>query len=127
MEMGVLSKLDLQNFLDDFDPKKHGRFGGYLVARKAITLAQLDQALLQQQGVHTEVKFGDLPSLQGIENFLADFDPKRDGSVGEFMASRKAVTPKQLSHLLQQQSTHGAAVEITHADEPPSLEMVSTS
>jgi Tfp pilus assembly protein FimV len=124
MEMGALSKPDLQNCLDNFDPKRHGRFGGYLVARKAITLAQLDQALLQQQGVNTEVKSGALPSLQGIENFLADFDPKRDGSVGEFMASRKAVTPEQLSQLLQQQSIRGAAAETPHANEQPSLDKV---
>ncbi len=50
IEMGVLSEQDLQRCLDDFDPKKHGRFGGYLLARKVITLAQLDQALLQQSG-----------------------------------------------------------------------------
>lgn len=119
-EMGLLSKQDLQNCLDDFDPKKHGRFGGYLVARKAITLAQLDQALLQQQGVDTEAKPDTLPSLQDMENFLADFDPKRDGSVGEFLASRNAVTPEQLSHLLQQPSSHPAAAE-TPQTEAPSL------
>lgn len=41
-------------------------------------------------------KPGPLPSLQYTENFLADFDPKRDGSVNEFLASRNAVTPEQL-------------------------------
>jgi tetratricopeptide (TPR) repeat protein len=116
MEMGILSKQDLQEYLDDFDPKKHGRFGGYLVARKVITLAQLDQALLQQQGVDTEVKPGSMPSLQEMENLLADFDPKRDGSVGEFLASRK-VTPEKLGQLLQQQSNHGAAAQTPQADD----------
>ena len=111
LEMGVLSKQDLQNCLDDFDPKKHGRFGGYLVARKVITLAQLDQALLQQQGIHNEVKAGALPSLQEMENFLADFDPKRDGSVGEFLASRNAVTPVQLSQLLQRQPAQATTTD----------------
>jgi hypothetical protein len=118
--MGILSKQDLQNCLDDFDPKKHGRFGGYLVARKAITLAQLDQALLQQQGVGNEVKSGPLPSLQAMENFLADFDPKRDGSIGEFLASRN-VTPEQLSQMLPQLSSQKAEVQTQQADAPPSL------
>jgi hypothetical protein len=117
IEMGVLSKQDLQNCLDDFDPKKHGRFGGYLVARKAITLAQLDKALLQQQGVHTEAKPGVLPSLQEMENFLADFDPKRDGSVGEFLAARNAATPEQLSQLLQGSSKPEIAAPIKKPEE----------
>ncbi len=118
LDMGVLSKQDLQNCLDDFDPKKHGRFGGYLVARKVITLAQLDQALLQQQGLHKEEKAGSLPSLQDMENFLADFDPKRDGSVAEFLASRNAVTPGQLSQLLQRQTSQVSAAETAPANKP---------
>jgi len=113
LDMGVLSKQDLQNCLDDYDPKRHGRFGGYLVARKVITLAELDEALLQQQGIHSEIKAGALPSLQEMENFLADFDPKRDGSVNEFLASRNAVTPVQLSKLLQQQSSQVSISEPT--------------
>ena len=126
IEMGVLSKQDLQNCLDDFDPKKHGRFGGYLVARKAITLAQLDQALLQQQGVHNETKSGALPSLQDMENFLADFDPKRDGSVGEFLASRNAATPEQLSKLLQHQPSQEKPIETQQADDLPPSNKTST-
>lgn len=120
LDMGVLSKQDLQNCLDDFDPKRHGRFGGYLVARKVITLAQLDEALLQQQGIHSDIKTGSLPSLQEMENFLADFDPKRDGSVNEFLASRNAVTPVQLSKLLQQQPSPPPAPEPSpESAEPP--------
>ena len=111
MEMGALSAEELKNCLVAFDPKKHGRFGGYLVARKAITLAQLDQALLQQQGVVDEAKPGALPSLQEMESFLADFDPKRDGSVAEFLASRQAVTPDQIGKLVQQHSTQSEAAE----------------
>ena len=126
MEMGLLSKQDLRNCLDDFDPKKHGRFGAYLVARKAITLAQLDQALLKRQGDSTEAKPGTLPSLQEMENFLADFDPKRDGSVGEFLASRKADTPEQLGHLLQQQTGHGETAAAPQAEEPPPLDREAT-
>ena len=124
-EMGVLSKQEITKYLDEFDPKKNGRFGGYLVARKAITLAQLDQALLQQQGVNPKVKPGALPSLQGIENFLADFDPKRHGSVSEFLASRNAVTPEQISQLLQQQSTHGLTDESNPMANKNNLNIIS--
>ena len=49
IEMGVLTEQDVQSWLDDFVPILHGRFGGYLLAHRVITLAQLDQALLLQQ------------------------------------------------------------------------------
>lgn len=104
MEMGILSEQDLQNCLNDFDSKKDGRFGGYLVKRKVITLAQLDQALLQQQGVGNEAK-PEVPSLQDLEYIVADFEPKRDGSIGEFLASRNASTPEQLRQLMRRQSS----------------------
>lgn len=126
IEMGVLSKREIQIYLGDFDPKKHGRFGGYLVARKAITLAQLDQALLQQQGVNVEAQPGALPSLQDIENFLASFDPKQHGSVGKFMAAHNVVTPEQLSQVLKRQSSGGAAVT-TQATPSASHNSVSAS
>jgi len=107
VEMGILSRRDMLGYLDEFDPRKHGRFGGYLVARKAISLAQLDRVLLQQQGVGADVKPVELPSLQNIENFLADFDPKRHGSVSEFMASHNAGTPEQLGQLFRQPPVEG--------------------
>ena len=37
-----------------------------------------------------------LLSLQEMENFLADFDPKRYGSVNEFLTWRNGITPEQL-------------------------------
>lgn len=126
IEMGVLSKREILKYLDEFDPKKHGRFGGYLVARKAITIAQLDQALLQQHGVHAEVKSGDLPSLQDIENFLANFDPKQHGSVAKFMASHN-VTPEQIGQLLRQPSNRGATAKPLQAVGQPSFDKISTS
>ena len=49
IEMGVLTEQDVQSRLDDFVPVLHGRFGGYLLTHRVITLAQLDQALLLQQ------------------------------------------------------------------------------
>ncbi|MES1982744.1 MAG: tetratricopeptide repeat protein [Pseudomonadota bacterium] len=47
--MGALSVEEMHQCLADFDSKLHGRFGGYLIARKMITLAQLNEALLLQQ------------------------------------------------------------------------------
>lgn len=112
IEMGILSKRELLGYLDGFDPKKHGRFGGYLVARKAISISQLDQALLQQQGLNSEEKPIKLPSLQEIEQFLADFDPKRHGSVSEYMALHDAATPEQFDQVLREQSTSEAAERV---------------
>lgn len=118
IEMGILSQREILKYLDGFDPKRHGRFGGYLVARKAITIAQLDQALLQQQGVSAEVKPGGLPSLRDIEKLLVDFDPKQHGSVSKFLASRNIVTPEQMRQLLRQSSDQGATAKNTPADMP---------
>lgn len=99
IEMGALSAQDMKNCLADFKPKVHGRFGGYLISRKVITLAQLNQALLKQHGADTP---GVLPTLQDMESFLADYDPERDGNVGEFLVARKAITHDQLNNTLQQ-------------------------
>jgi hypothetical protein len=94
IEMGVLSKQDLQRCLDNFNLKIHGRFGGYLVARKVITLAQLDEALLLQQGAvehpHEQQQTAapaaaapdTPPQIKGMEDFLADFDLNKNDSAG---------------------------------------------
>lgn len=119
VETGVLSTHDVKTHLADFDPKRHGRFGGYLVTRKAITLAELDQALLQQQGVTMEKKPGTLPSLQDIEGFLAEFDPRLHGSVAEYMAEHNAATPEQLNHILRQQAGHGDTQSAPTDTTPP--------
>ena len=113
VDLGILSKRELLGCLDEYDPRRHGRFGGYLVARKAISISQLDQALLQQQGLDGGVKPIKLPSLQDIEHFLADFDPKRHGTVSEYMTQQHAATPEQLDQLLQQ-----SVQEVTAAPEP---------
>lgn len=106
VEMGVLSKQEVMKYLDEFDPRQHGRFGGYLVARKAITLGQLDLALLRQQDSgNIEAKLDDLPSLQEVEKLLGEFDPKQHGSVIKFLESRNIALPEQLGqYLLQQQN-----------------------
>ncbi|MBI4937727.1 MAG: hypothetical protein HY846_05850 [Nitrosomonadales bacterium] len=115
IETGALSKQEVLKYLDEFDPRQHGRFGGFLVARKAITLAELDQALLQQQGgSHVEAKPGNLPSLQEIEKLLDEFDPKQHGSVIKFLASRNIALPEQLSQFLLQQK------KLQAIDTPPS-------
>lgn len=49
VELGYLSVQDMENCLGEFDPKQHGRFGNYLLMRKMIHHAQLDEALLKQQ------------------------------------------------------------------------------
>jgi hypothetical protein len=99
MEMGALSKQDLQRCLDDFDPKTHGRFGGYLVTRKVITLAQLDQALLLQQGVGAEQKPEEEkpgpPPIKDMEDFLADFDLQQHESVAEPALTPVAAEPAE--------------------------------
>lgn len=119
VEMDALSVQDMKNCLADFDPKVHGRFGGYLISRKVITLAQLNEALLKQQGTDAGTKPGILPTLQDMENLLADFNPQRDGSIGEYLLSRKAITPEQLHKVLQQQSSSKAPAKTPQPSEPP--------
>ncbi|MBI3902051.1 MAG: hypothetical protein HY306_03780 [Nitrosomonadales bacterium] len=114
LEMGIMSENDLHHLLNDFDPKKDGRFGGYLVKRKIITLTQLDEALLQQQGIGGEAHPDHLPSLHELEDFMADFDPKKYASIGAFLASRNASTPEQLRQLLQQQTDSHETAEPHH-------------
>ncbi len=60
------------------------------------TPAQPLQEVLQSPAIRNEAKPAPLPALQEEENFLADFDPKRNCSVSEFLASRNAVTFEQL-------------------------------
>lgn len=49
---GVVTDLILQHYLSRFNPKNHGRFGGFLLKNKVITLGQLNRALMLQQSVH---------------------------------------------------------------------------
>ena len=127
IEMGILSQREVSTYLKDFDPVKHGRFGGYLVARKVITLEQLDLALLQQQGAETKTVPTPLPSLRDIESFLEGFDPKRHGSVAHFMASHNAVTPEQLGQLLQKQAKQKDTLTNAQPDEPLPFDRGSAS
>lgn len=115
LDMGALSTEKMAQYLADFDPKLHGRFGGYLISRKAISYAQLDEALRRQQGVGeetTSLRPGEMPTLQDMEKFLAGFDPKRDGSIADYLIARKALTPAQLEKFMQQQP------EATSAETP---------
>ena len=69
IELGYLSIQDLENCLGDFDPKQHGRFGNYLLTRRIINHAQLNEALLKQQAGNADglVSYG-LLHLQQDEN-----------------------------------------------------------
>lgn len=111
VEMGLLTEQDMEIYLAGFDRKQHGRFGNYLVSRRQISHSQLNQALLKQQD---DDGGGKLPTLHDMESFLADFDPKRDGSIGEFLLSRKAITEAQLNKVQHQQS--GSADSVPAAD-----------
>lgn len=49
IQLGHLSEQDMEHCLAEFDPKQHGRFGNYLLTRRMINHAQLNEALLMQQ------------------------------------------------------------------------------
>lgn len=50
VRMGVVTEPELEHVLADFDPKRHGHCGNYLVSSGLITKKQLHAALLQQLG-----------------------------------------------------------------------------
>ena len=50
VRMGVVTEPELEHVLADFDPKRHGHCGNYLVSCGLITKKQLHAALLQQLG-----------------------------------------------------------------------------
>jgi len=95
--MGFLTQKDLQKYLMEFEPEIHGRFGGFLVSHKVITIDQLDQALLGQQGIFVGIwEMNEIPSLQIVENFLEGFDPAIHGSVFRFLQAKCIFTAEQL-------------------------------
>lgn len=98
VELNYLSTHDMENCLGDFDPKQHGRFGNYLVMRKQVSYAQLGEALMKQQASNTALQSDSLPTLQQMEDLLKDFNPQRDGSVEEFLMSRKESVAEHLAH-----------------------------
>lgn len=74
IELGYLSAQDLQNCLGDFDHAKHGRFGNYLLTRRMINHAQLNEALLRQQTSGMDgVGSHRLSSLEKVAESLKDF------------------------------------------------------
>ena len=50
VRMGIVTEPELEHVLADFDPKRHGHCGNYLVSSGLITKKQLHAALLQQLG-----------------------------------------------------------------------------
>lgn len=117
VEMGALSEQDLLNCMAGFDPKRHGRFGEYLISQKMITDAQLNKALLHQQEVGVDSLSGTRVTLQDMEDFLAGFDPGRDGSIGEYLVSQGVITPDQFKGL-QQNSEAEPASPVFDLDKP---------
>jgi len=110
VELNYLSSRDIENLLKDFDPKLHGRFGNYLVMSKQVSYAQLGEALMKQQADSTSLQSDSLPTLQQMEDLLKDFNPQRDGSVEEFLMSRKILMP----------TTEGASKHVVKATGPES-------
>lgn len=90
VELGHISPEDMRNCLSEFDPKIHGRFGNYLLTKRLISHAQINDALLIQQDINSASKQNnELPSLQQVENILSGFDPAKDGSVEDFLMAHK--------------------------------------
>ncbi len=120
VDMGVLSEQELKKSMADFDPKIHGRFGGYLVARKLITHAQLSEALVLQQGIGEEAVSGTRLTLQEMEDLLSGFDPVRDGSIGEFLLLHGVITPEQFEKVMELESLEAESDDhVSDADESP--------
>lgn len=72
VEMGALSVEDMKNCLNDFDPKLHGRFGGYLVTRKVISHAQLSEALVYQQNTQPPLP----TAMQHVAEPVLEYQPE---------------------------------------------------
>ena len=88
VDAGVLSAEDMKQCLDNFDPKRDGRLGGYLVARKVITQEQLQQALRQQQSTEIATETpqpANPPPLHDIDRLLTDINPQPDKRLDEHM------------------------------------------
>ncbi|TAJ77402.1 MAG: hypothetical protein EPO42_10265 [Gallionellaceae bacterium] len=97
VELGHLSPEDMRNCLQDFDPKLHGRFGNYLLTKRMVSHAQLNEALLVQQGSgEAGLPEGGLPSLQQVESLLSGFDPARDGSVEDYLMAHQSDVAERL-------------------------------
>jgi hypothetical protein len=74
VESGALSLTDLNNCLSEYDPKVNGRFGNYLVSRKLISVEQLTNALLQQQGITPSKDISKQPPSAEIGALQAEED-----------------------------------------------------
>lgn len=122
VELGYLSLQDMQNCLNDFDSKQHGRFGNYLVMRRQITHAQLNEALLRQQEEEAQPLVGDaMPTLQQVEDMLKGFDPQRDGSVEAYLMTHRDDVAEQLAHAVETvpaAAETGQPAPVTEAERP---------
>jgi len=123
VELGHISPEDMRNCLQDFNPKHHGRFGNYLLSKRLVSHAQLNEALLiQQGGSDTGLPSEGLPSLQQVENLLSGFDPEKDGSVEDYLMAHQADVAERLEQAqaeLHRETEAPPLITTTAANELP--------
>lgn len=127
VELNYLSSQDMENCLKDFDPKRHSRFGNYLVMRQQVNYAQLGEALMKQQAGGSALQLDTLPTLQQMEDLLKDFNPQRDGSVEEFLMTHKKSIAEYLAHSIEsepQEQEEAQPVDIKDQDKYCSIDFV---
>jgi tetratricopeptide (TPR) repeat protein len=91
IELGYLSAQDMANCLGEFDPKQHGRFGNYLLTRRMINHAQLNEALLKQQSYDgSEMEAGE------AADWLAEDAAPNEGSTPEEVERHTSATPEHV-------------------------------
>lgn len=126
VELGYLSPEDMRNCLQDFDPKFHGRFGNYLLTKRLVSHAQLNEALLiQQGGSDTPLPAEGLPSLQQVENLLSGFDPEKDGSVEDYLMAHQVDVVERLKNTQSEDFTAVGEDTIRLKPEMPSPDKLS--
>ncbi len=107
IELGYLSLQDMENCLKDFDPKRHGRFGNYLVTRRQISHTQLNEALLIQQTDETDTAAA-LTAPAADKFTPMEFLSNTDASAPE-ASPVAADTPLLLEFSTDVKHTHGEA------------------
>ena len=91
IELGYLSAQDMANCLGEFDPKQHGRFGNYLLTRRMINHAQLNEALLKQQSYDgSEMEAGE------AADWLAEDAAPNEDSTPEEVERHTSATPEHV-------------------------------
>lgn len=121
VESGALSLSDLNNCLGEYDPKVNGRFGNYLVSRKLISVEQLTNALLQQQGITLSENISKLPPSGEINVLRSEEASGVDGWYSEALkATQEPALPKQKGILSKNEPMQAQGMEekVKPLDEP---------